>query len=109
MLPNASVAIVEPSKVRDYLLSSTHPVGRFKSVVFFALGYTQQNWTRLRDDLLSHAATGEALPGEPGPYGRKYAVSGTLTGPNGRTSRLRAIWLLETEASAPRLVTAYPE
>jgi hypothetical protein len=109
MPPNASGAIAEPAKVRDYLLSATHPVGRFKSVVFFALGYTQQDWTRLRDDLLSHAVAGEALPGDLGPYGRKYTVSGTLTGPNGRSSSLRAVWLLETEASAPRLVTAYPE
>jgi hypothetical protein len=66
MLPNASLAVVEPGKVRDYLLSSTHPVGRFKSVVFIALGYTQQDWAQLRDDLLSHAAMGEALAGEPG-------------------------------------------
>jgi hypothetical protein len=109
MLPNASLAVVESSKVRDYLLSSTHPVGRFKSVVFFALGYTQQDWMRLRDDLRSHAAIGEALAGEPGTYGRKYIVSGTLTGPNGRTSRFRTVWLLETEVSAPRFLTAYPE
>jgi hypothetical protein len=109
MLPNATLAAIEPSKIRDYLLSSTHPVGRFKSVVFLALGYTQQDWTRLRDDLLGHAAKGEALPGEAGPYGKKYIVGGTLTGPNGRTSRFRTVWLLETEASAPRFLTAYPE
>ena len=109
MLPNASLAVVEPSKVRDYLLSPTHPVGRFKSVVFLALGYTPQDWTKLRDDLLSHAATGEALPGEPGPYGTKYTVSGNLTGPNGRTSQFRTVWLLDAEASAPRFLTAYPE
>lgn len=33
-LPNAEQAVVEPAKVRDYLLSSAHPVGRFKAVVF---------------------------------------------------------------------------
>jgi len=84
-------------------------VGRFKSVVFSALGYTQQNWARLRDDLLAHAAAGEASTGETGPYGMKYIVSGTLTGPNGRTSRILAVWVLETDTSAPRFVTAYPE
>jgi hypothetical protein len=109
MLLNAARAVVEPSKVRDYLLSPSHPVGRFKSVVFFALGYSQSDWTKLRDDLLARASAGEALPGERNQYGQKYTVSGTLTGPNGRTGLFTTVWLLETEASAPRLLTAYPE
>lgn len=109
MLPNASRAIVELSKVRDYLLSPSHPIGRFKSAVFFALGYTQQDWEQLRVDLLAHATTGEALPGESSRYGQKYMVSGTLTGPNGRAAQFKTVWLLENESSAPRLLTAYPE
>lgn len=109
MLPNAPDAVVEPSKVRDYLLSPSHPIGRFKSVVFFALGYTQEDWTQLRDDLLSHAVSGEALPSELGPYGQTYAVSGTLTGPNGRTGRFKTVWLIQNAAAVPRFVTAYPE
>ena len=109
MFPNASLAVVEPTKVRDYLLSASHPVGRFKAVVFFALGYTRQNWTKLRDDLLTHAASGEATPGEPSPYGQKYTVSGTLTGPNGRAGQFTTVWLVESASSAPRFLTAYPE
>ena len=31
MLPNASHAIIEPSKARDCLLSPIHPIGRFKA------------------------------------------------------------------------------
>ena len=60
MLPNAALAFVEPSKVRDYLLSQSHPVGRFKSVVFMAIGYAQDNWQKLRDDLLVLAQSGVA-------------------------------------------------
>lgn len=51
MLPYADRAVVEPSKVRDYLLSASHPIGRFKAAVFFALGYAPESWQRLRDDL----------------------------------------------------------
>ena len=47
MLPNAATAVIEPSKIRDYLLSSSHPIGRFKAVVFTALGYSQEDWPRL--------------------------------------------------------------
>jgi len=31
MLPNPERAFVAPNKVRDYLLSPSHPVGRFKA------------------------------------------------------------------------------
>lgn len=109
MLPNALAAVVEPAKVRDYLLSPIHPVGRFKAVAFFALGYTQQEWSKLRDDLLNHAVVGEAVPGERNTYGQKYTVGGTLTGPNGRSRRFISVWLVESFSSTPRFVTAYPE
>jgi hypothetical protein len=39
-LPNADRAVIEDAKVRDYLLSATHPIGRFKSVFFVALGFS---------------------------------------------------------------------
>jgi len=50
-LPGAEAAVVEPEKVRDYLLSPTHQVGRFKAAFFAALGYSQQNWADLEQDL----------------------------------------------------------
>ena len=109
MLPNASNATVDPNKVRDYLLSPSHPIGRFKAVVFLALGYSQQEWETLRDDLLGLAKTGNAVPTEPSTYGQKYEVSGKLTGPNGRAGNFKTIWLVEFEKSAPRFLTAYPE
>lgn len=109
MLPNAALATVDPAKVRDYLLSPAHPIGRFKATVFFALGYTREDWPRLRDDLLAHAASGEAVLREQNKYGRKYAVSATLTGPSGRTGRFTTVWLVEGDVAAPRLLTAYPE
>ena len=108
MLPDAAKAVIEPSKVRDYLLSSSHPVGRFKAVVFLALGYTQENWEKLRDDLLVIARTGEAVRAEPSTYGQKYEVSGKLAGPNGQVRHFKTIWLVESEKSVPRFLTAYP-
>ena len=62
MLPGAQHAVVEPAKIRDYLLSTSHPVGRFKAVVFFSLGYTTEDWVKLHDDILSLARNGEAGP-----------------------------------------------
>jgi hypothetical protein len=108
MLPNASRAIIEPAKLRDYLLSTEHPVGRFKARFFRGLGYTRENWEILRDDLLRLAAAGEVTVGQPGAHGQKYEVSGSLVGPNGRGALVVSIWLIRTHLDAPRFVTAYP-
>ncbi len=43
-LPNAEKAIIEPGKLQDYILSSAHPVGRFKAAFFQKLGYSVRNW-----------------------------------------------------------------
>ncbi|HKX44755.1 MAG TPA: hypothetical protein VJO99_26590 [Burkholderiaceae bacterium] len=109
MLPNADRAVIEASKVRDYLLSPVHPVGRFKSVVFTAFGYSQEGWERLRDDLLVHARDNTAALVQTSEYGQKFEVSGMLTGPSGRSGRFVSIWILSAPDQAPKLVTAYPE
>ena len=38
-LPNANQVRIDDRKVREYLLSRTHPVGRFKARFFAALGF----------------------------------------------------------------------
>jgi hypothetical protein len=108
MLPGVEQAVVEPAKIRDYLLSSSHPVGRFKSVVFFSLGYTAEDWPKLRDDLLSLARTNEACPGQQSEYGQKYEVSGSLQGPNGRARGITTVWLVPVSDKRPKFITAFP-
>ena len=108
MLPNAKESVIESSKIRDYLLSPSHPVGRFKSVVFTALGYTQDDWHILRDHLLKLAMTAQAKRGQFCEYGQKYEVSGQLVGPSGRAAYFTTVWLLRSDETAPRFITAYP-
>jgi hypothetical protein len=59
-LPEAERAVIEPAKIRDYLLSTSHPVGRFKAPFCASLGYTNANWRRLVEDLRDLAVTGDA-------------------------------------------------
>jgi len=84
-LPAGEQAIVDPAKIRDYLLSPEHPVGRFKAVFFNALGYSQDDWSRLQADLLALAASEDATIGQASDYGQKYEVRGSLHGPGGRS------------------------
>jgi hypothetical protein len=108
MPPGVESAIVDPAKIRDYLLSPVHPVGRFKALVFLALGYKAEAWEVLRDDLLALARDGAAVPGQASVYGQKYEVSGTLHGPNGRQARVTSIWLVPVGGEVPRFITAFP-
>ena len=106
-LPNFDRATVEPDKLREYLLSREHTTGRFKARFFRSLGYSEEDWERLSGDLLHIAREGEA-EAVPSPFGDKYRILGTVTGPNGRTAALVTIWIVNRNDSEPRFVTAYP-
>lgn len=107
MLPNAHLATIDASKLRDYLLSPSHPIGRFKAVVFARLGYTAQNWEKLHADLLALARSGVCIAGPSSAYGQKYLVSGILMGPSGRAVAFQTIWILSNDQGFPKFVTAY--
>ena len=107
-LPFAERAIVEPEKVREYLLSATHSVGRFKAAFFSVLGYTDENWAELQRDLLRIAAEGEAVQGKFSRFGNKYEVPAILTGPSGRSAAVLTVWIVRHGEEIPRLVTAMP-
>lgn len=107
-IPNAERAIVEPSKVRDYLLSPTHAVVRFKAAFFGRLGYAQDNWRELQRDLALIAQCDTAVPGQFSRFGAKYEVSAILRGPSGRSAAVVTVWMLRTGETTPRFVTAYP-
>jgi hypothetical protein len=55
-IPGAERAVIDPAKVQNYLLSQEHPVGRAKARFFAQLGFSQENWTILRDELYRSAS-----------------------------------------------------
>ena len=107
-LPNADQAVVADAKVRDYLLSPSRPVGRFKSSFFAALGFTLANWEDLRGGLLALARSIEAYPGQRSPYGQKYDVRGTITGTLGRQASVVTVWMVPEGRDFAHFVTAFP-
>lgn len=107
-LPNSEQAIADESKVRDYLLSFQHPVGRFKAVFFSSLGFHVEDWESLRSALLTHARHGEASPEPTSLHGQKFQVRGMLQGPNGKTASVVSIWIARHDVGLPRFVTAFP-
>ena len=92
-IPNAQRAVIDPVKLHGYLLSHSHPVGRFKAVFFQALGYLSRDVT-----IEDHTA-----------YGQKYSIRAPLVGPSGRSANVVSVWIVRTGEERPRFVTAYPE
>lgn len=64
------VPVIDPVKLRDYLLSRTHPVGRFKAASFLSLGYSADNWARLEADLRANTFPKTRLLTSQRPTGR---------------------------------------
>ena len=107
-LHGAERSVVDPAKVRDYLLSQSHPVGRFKAQFFVGLGYAQERWEVLAADLRRHAADGVVQEGDASPYGRKFEVRGNLLGPSGRGAAVISVWIILHGTDSPRFITAFP-
>jgi hypothetical protein len=105
----ASTALIDRLKIAHYLLSESHPVGRFKSNFFTAFGYSAGAWEVLAADLQRHAAENEAVATEKSRYGQKYEVRGSLRTTSGRTVALVTVWIILDGEDVPRFVTAYPE
>lgn len=107
-LPGVENAVIEPRKLRDYLLSASHPVGRTKAEFFARLGYTRENWHALAADLRVLAEREEATRIDTTQYGTKYDVRGPIVGPMAEAGVVTA-WIIIRDEDFPRFVTAYPE
>lgn len=107
-LPNPDKAVIPIEKVRDYLLSPTHSVGRHKATFFSMLGYNQSDWQVLEQDF-QEFLNEDANFIEETDYGKKYEIRGSIAGPNGRSAAVITAWIVLYDEEFARFVTAYPE
>lgn len=108
LLPNADLAEIDPQKLYGYLLSPTHPVGRFKARFFAALGYSAERWQEFEADLRIQHLTQDAKAGESMSEGQVVTIRAILKGPNGQSAVVLSVWFIAAAGGAPRFVTAYP-
>ena len=106
-LPGAGRVEIEDRKVRGYLLSRTHPVGRFKARLFAAIGFKEGTAEAFVAEVRRIAAEGEVVGIEDTEFGRKYTVHGELAGPRG-AAWVSTIWIQERGKAHVRLVTVRP-
>lgn len=102
-----SDAIIAPEKVTHYLLL---PQTRGdKSGFLERAGYTLKNAAQLLSDLRAQLLPLEAAPTKINEFGQYYETCGPLTGPNGVSLAVRAIWMTEHLSGNTKFVTLLPD
>jgi len=107
-IPNADKAIIDTDKLRFYILSSSHPLGRFKAAFFQKLGYSIESCEIFEQCLREIILSEEVTKIETSRYGRKYVVEGSIISPSGQKVRLVTVWIILNKEVTPRFITAYP-
>jgi len=99
---------IDHRKLTEYALSLESPRGRHKAIVFEqALGFTQDNYTDLLEQIKKNILKEEAtLHGEDG-FGRRYTVDINMCGKEGQQAIARTGWLVPHGAKEARLITLY--
>lgn len=108
LIPNGDDAIIQESKLIDYLLDLAHPAGGSKAVWFTSLGYSPHQADLLSRDLRQLLRFGSLVERKSSEFGIKYVVSGLLATPSGRIVPVTTVWIVETGQNRPRLITAFP-
>ena len=108
LLPNSHQALIDRRKLEGYLLSTGHPVGRFKARFFGALGFSAERWSELEAAFGSKHLTQDATPSERLVDGQLYTIRAMLQGPTGASAVVINVWFVRRGETAPRFVTAYP-
>jgi uncharacterized protein DUF6883 len=97
-------ARVDAHKVRAYLLSPTHPVGRLKARALAALGFDEVTADHFIAEVLRIAAEEGVSDSEHTVFGWKIIVTGELHGPAG-VAPILTTWVKERRQPYARLVT----
>src|SRR5260221_9845711 len=105
---NADLVEIDPEKIRGYLLSSTHPVERFKARFFAALGYAAERWQQLEADLRIQHLTQDAQQGQSMSEGQIYTIRAILKGPTGQSAVVLSVWVVPAAGGGPPLRAPHP-
>lgn len=98
---------VTATKILDYLLSESHPIGREKAAFFQRYGFDAGAWEILKASLLDHPERNPVAAARTD-FGTKYVVRCSIETPDRRNPCIVTVWMVEDGTETARLVTAYP-
>jgi hypothetical protein len=108
-VPLHSAVSIPEEKLRLYLLNPNHPVGGPKAVFFRKLGFAPDRLPAFAEALRTHVNECEVSEVQTMSFGVVFAVEGPLKTPSGQSAQVvRSVWIVESDGSPLRLVTAYP-
>jgi len=106
-LPSDADLHIAESKITDYLLNDSHPVGAPKAKFFASLGFSSADPAGFTEALKEHGRTRPIVEETPTGFGTKYQIECSLPSPRGSGRCIRSIWIRE-EGHRLKLVSAYP-
>ena len=107
-LPNREKTYIPVSKLKDYLLSETHSVGKSKAKFLRSVGFNETNAHLLKQGLINIAHSQDIKEAVSSPHGIKYIIDGLLQTPAGGSIKMRTVWIIDRDQERPRFVTDYP-
>ena len=102
------MAYIPRAKLKGYLLSDSHPVGKAKARFFHRFGYDESTIERLESDFINIAQSHDVTEVATTAHGTKYIMDGFLNTPIGRQVLVRTVWIVDAGQDRPRFVTAHP-
>lgn len=94
-LPHGDRVRIDDRKVREYLLSDTHPVGRHKRRFFEAVGFPRERPEELVQAIRFVAAHGTVSRRLVSQHGTRYIVDAAVASPTKTIVVLRTVWVGE--------------
>ncbi len=100
---------IPPTKIPKYALNTNHPIGVDKAYMFQRyLGYTQDNYGFLEQQIREKALTANAIERQPNRYGRIFQVDLEILGNyEGQKEKVRTGWIVKPLNSLAQLTTLY--
>ena len=111
-MPNSNKAVTPIEKFTKYSLDYTNKNASGKAEAYEkGLGYTISNANMLRTQIHNAVSRGIVKPYEisKSQYGTKYKYRIPITGPNGKTKNVIAVYQIDAGSEQPRLITNYLE
>lgn len=110
-MPNAKKAVTPREKFINYSLNPDNPNARGKAEAYEkGLGYTRENADELISQVHDYVTSGnKPYEVSQSDYGTKYKFRIPVTGPNGKTKNVIAVYQIDNGQSVPRMITNYLE
>jgi filamentous hemagglutinin len=105
----ASRIFIDANKLTRYALNLEAEQGRDKAILFYErLGFTQENYQLLLEQIETNAMNAEAIPRQVDQYGQRYRVDILVIGVGSyQREVVRTGWIIKPGEDIARLTTLY--